>query len=141
MKRLVTVFGMLMILLAVCLSGCSEQNNVVITDCESGEVVAAFSSKEHVSEAASLTDALNNTEEVSAEVDYSQMYLVHFIDPKDSLYDIRYYAYLNTDSNEVYVKFDTLKMSEKYDGFVDDKMQKCTKLTANEFSAIISAKY
>ena len=78
---------------------------------------------------------------MSAEVDYSQKYLVHFIDPKDSLYDIRYYAYLNTDSNEVYVKFDTLKMSEKYDGFVDDKMQKCTKLTANEFSAIISAKY
>jgi hypothetical protein len=111
MKRIIVLFGILAIIFAVCFSGCSAQNNIVITDSKSGETVAEFSSKEHQAEAAALTNALNGTGEVSGEIDYSEKYLVHFIDPKDPLYDIWYYAYLNDDSNAVYIQFDLEKMS------------------------------
>ncbi|MER2080564.1 MAG: hypothetical protein ABS876_03460 [Ruminococcus sp.] len=144
MKRTITLFGMFAILFAVCFSGCSAQNNIVITDSKSGKVVAEFSSKEHQDEAAALTNALNNAEEASTEIDYSQEYLVHFIDPKDSLYDIWYYAYLNDDSDEVYFKYDLEKMkdyNDKSKGFFDDKMYKSANMTAKEFTDIISAKY
>ena len=144
MNRIIVLFGILAIVFAVCFSGCSAQNNIVITDSKSGETVAEFSSKEHQAEAAALTNALNGTGEVSGEIDYSEKYLVHFIDPKDPLYDIWYYAYLNDDSNAVYIQFDLEKMKDynkKSDGFFDDKIHKSSKLTADEFSEIISAKY
>ena len=130
MKRIIVLFGILAIIFAVCFSGCSAQNNIVITDSKS--------------EAAALTNALNGTGEVSGEIDYSEKYLVHIIDPKDPLYDIWYYAYLNDDSNAVYIQFDLEKMKDynkKSDGFFDDKIHKSSKLTADEFSEIISAKY
>lgn len=144
MKKMTVLFGILAIALAVCFSGCSAQNNIVITDGKTGEIVAAFSSKEHQAEAALLTNALNNTEEMSAEFDYSQKYLVHFIDPKDSLYDIWYYIYVSKDNHDVYVQYDMEKMKEFDDqtpGFADDKVRKSTRLNAVELSDIISAKY
>ena len=144
MKRMIVLFGIFAIVFTVCFSGCSAQNNIVITDCKSGETVAEFSSKEHQAEAAALTNVLNGTGEVPEEIDDSQKYLVHFIDPKDSLYDIWYYVYLNDDSNAVYIQFDLEKMKDynkKSDGFFDDKIHKSSKLSADEFSEIISAKY
>lgn len=144
MKRLVGLFGILAIFFAVCFSGCSAQKNIVITDCKTGEIVAEFSSKEHQAEAALLTNALNNAGEISTEPDFSQKYLVHFIDPKDSLYDIWYYIYVGNDNRDVYVQYDMEKM-KKFDdqirGFADDKVRKSTYLNAVDFSNIISGKY
>lgn len=141
MKRMVTAVAVLVVFLAICFCGCSAQKDIVITDCSSGQTIAGFSLKEDQNTAALLTNALNNGEVVSAQIDYSQKYLIHFVDPKDSLYDIWYYLYVNEDKNEVYVQFDLTEMktyNDKTNGFFDDSIRRSTNLTAEEFLTILS---
>ena len=45
-------------------------------------------------------------------------YLVHFVDPKDSINDVYYYIYI--ENNNIYVQFDTVKMKKLIDKFDKD---------------------
>ena len=127
----------LLIIPILCSTSCSAKKDTIIIDCKTDKVVAELSMNDNPTEVAALTDALNKTEETSEQFETKEKYLVHFVDPKDSAYDIWYYVYISED-NRIFVQYDTDKLSDVYDGFMDGNMQKCTTMTFNVFNAVLS---
>lgn len=119
-------------LILVTLSGCFYKDDNIITDCKTGKVVASFSTKEHQKEALLLTNATYYTENKETKIKSKPKYLVHFVDPKDSINDVYYYIYI--ENNNIYIQYDTVKMKElidKFDVGLDDSIKKTTVMTVN----------
>ena len=132
------VIVIMLLMCALCLVSCSAKKDTIIIDCNTDKVVAELSMNDNPTEVAALTDALNKTEESSEQFETKEKYLVHFVDPKDSVYDIWYYVYISAD-NRIFVQYDMEKLSDVYDGFMNGNMQKCTNMTVNVFNAVLSA--
>ena len=126
---LLAVFGMLYALV-----GCSLNTpNIIITDYGTNNVVTQFSSKDYTEEAAALTNALNYNDEISENIKSDPEYTVHFIDPKNSAYDVWYFVYIENDT--VYVQYNTEKMQQ-----MNDDIFKSETMTVDKFMEILSIK-
>lgn len=137
--RIILVLALTLIL--VTLSGCFYKDDNIITDCKTGKVVASFSTKEHEKEAILLTNATNYLEDKETKVKSKPKYLVHFVDPKDSINDVYYYIYI--ENNNIYVQFDTVKMKElidKFDVGLDDSIKKTTVMTVKDLDSVLALK-
>ncbi|MDD5923757.1 MAG: hypothetical protein PUC88_03080 [Clostridia bacterium] len=137
MKRSLLVF--LTLLVVFVFSGCSNKSDIVVTDYETGKTAVAFSSKDYQEEAAKIIDMINYLSDEEIHTTESPKYRVHFIDPKDSKYDIWFSVY-DIDSH-LYVKMLTEKMSEHYSSFYDDSVKEVTTITVDEFNEIMSKDY
>ncbi len=144
MRRLKTsVICIIVLILIICFSSCSGRKDIVITDCITNKVVSELSTKEDKTEAVMLTDVLNKckeTNKTTKTIDTKEKYQVHFIDPKDSQYDIWFYIYI-TDENDVYAQFDKKKMENLNDfnkEHMDYNLKECTGMTANEFHSVLN---
>ncbi len=137
MKRSLLVFLTLLVVLVF--SGCSNKSDIVITDYETGKTAVEFSSKDYQKEAAKITDMINYLSDEEIDTVESPKYRVHFIDPKDSKYDIWFSVY--DIDNRLYVQMVTEKMGEHYSSFYDSSVREVTTMTVDEFNKIISKEY
>ncbi len=129
----------LMVMCLFCFASCSNTKDVVILDSNSNKVVAELSTKENTSEVAKLLDACNYAEKTTKAIHSKEKYLIHFIDPKDSQYDIWFDVYI-TEYNDVYMQYDKEKMWNLNDfnrNNMDYDLKKCNSMTVSEFKAII----
>ncbi|MCR5637067.1 MAG: hypothetical protein K6F76_07840 [Clostridiales bacterium] len=131
----------LMVMCIFSFASCSNTKDVTILDRNSNKVVAELSTKENTSEVAKLLDACNHAEKSNNAIHAKEEYLVHFIDPKDSQYDIWFDVYIN-ERNDVYIQYDKEKM-ENLNDFNKNNMNydlmKCNNMTVSEFNEIITA--
>ncbi len=127
------IFCFVAVISIICiLFGCGfDKSHFIITDCKTNEVVVKFSSKEYVDETIVLTNALNNRETFSGEINPSKKYSIHYVDPKNSYYDVWYYVYIENDN--LYIQMDTDRMK----GIEDNTVKKCTSMTVDEFISIL----
>ena len=113
-------------------AGCGARSaKIEIKDYESNDVIAQFYTKDDEVSAVALTELLNNTEDISENINSSPEYTVHFVDPKNSDFDVWYFVYLENDS--LYMQYDTDKMKG-----MDDDIKLSTSMTPNEFMSIIN---
>lgn len=111
------------IILAILFTGCSFKDY----------------NKEHEKEAILLTNATNYTENKETKIKSKPKYLVHFVDPKDSINDVYYYIYI--ENNNIYVQFDTVKMKkliDKFDVDFDDSIKKTTVMTVKDLDSVLA---
>lgn len=86
---LLSAFAIFFVIIIIFI-GCYNNHDNIITDCSTDKVVASFSAKEHTEETVMLVNALNSVDEKAIKLNSKPKYMVHFVDPKDSLYDIYY---------------------------------------------------
>lgn len=102
-------------------------------------LVLALTLIEHQKEAILLTNATNYTENKETKIKSKPKYLVHFVDPKDSINDVYYYIYI--ENNNIYVQFDTVKMKkliDKFDVNFDNLIKKTTVMTVKDLDSVLS---
>jgi hypothetical protein len=135
MKIKKILFSIIILSLVCVFAGCgyrfARSSKIVIIDYETNDVVAQFYTEDDEVSAVALTELLNNTEDITENVYSSPEYTVHFVDPKNSEFDVWYFIYLENDS--LYMQYDTDKMNG-----MDDDIKKCTSMTPNEFMSIIN---
>lgn len=135
---LLSAFAMFFVLTIIFI-GCYNNHDIIITDCSTDKVVASFSTEENAEEAVMLTNAENNVGERAVKLNSKPKYLVHFVDPKDSLYDIYYYVYI--EGNNMYIQYNMEEMQELEDishfGF-DVSIMKTNGITVKEFNSILT---
>lgn len=141
MKKDRIILVLVLTLILITLSGCFYKDDNIITDCKTGKVVASFSTKEHEKEAILLTNATNYTENKETKIKSKPKYLVHFVDPKDSINDVYYYIYIK--NNNIYVQYDTVKMKkliDKFDVDFDDSIKRTTVMTVKDLESVLALK-
>ena len=86
-------------------------------------------------------NATNYTENKETKIKSKPKYLVHFVDPKDSINDVYYYIYI--ENNNIYVQFDTVKMKkliDKFDIDFDDSIKRTTVMTVKDLDSVLALK-
>lgn len=79
------------------------------------------------------------TENKETKIKSKPKYLVHFVDPKDSINDVYYYIYI--ENNNIYVQYDTVKMKkliDKFDVDFDDSIKKTTVMTVKDLDSVLA---
>lgn len=129
----------LLIFILTMLTGCFDKHNCIITNFSTDKVIASFSTKEHTEETVMLANAENNVEEKAVKLNTNPKYMVHFVDPKDSLHDMYYYVYIEGDN--MYIQYNMKEMQELEDTFpvgLDDSIRKTNGITVKEFNSILT---
>lgn len=137
-KSIILSLFLLVFVLTV-LTGCFHKDNFFITNYVTGKVVASFSLEENEKQALMLTNALNYCENKEVKLNSKPKYMVHFVDPKDSLHDLYFYVYIENDN--VYVQFNMDKMQGLEDTFhvgLDGSIKKTNGITVDEFNSILT---
>lgn len=130
---LILLMGCMMFLFYSCSSGAK----IEIEDYGTNKTVTEFATSERESDAADLTNMISSNEETDDNVGEPD-YTVHFIDPKDSKYDIWYFAYV--ENGNVYFQYDIDRTFQDENFKFTDEIKKCTEMTEERFNEILSAK-